>query len=811
LFEDHPDVLASERRKINQLLVDEFQDTDVVQCAIVSCLAFGGPDEESPGLFVVGDPKQSIYGWRNADLEAYDTFCGQVHEHGGRTYPLVQNFRSTPVLLEEVGRSVRPIMREEAGLQPRFTELLPSERTREWTGFHEGRWAPVESWVSWSSSEDGNANPKTGSIEAAEIESDAVARDIRALHLECGVPWKDFGVLFRTTSRLDLFLEAFRRNGVPFVVTRDKQYFRRREIIEAAALVRLIVNPTDQVALLTFLRSPLVGVPDAALIPLWRREFPRLVIDLENRAQSSPALERVVREAAGALPDNVPGLEEIGDWEENLLAALETLAMLREAIRSEPPDSFIERLRRTTLIEAGEAARFLGQYRVANLERFFRRLRMSLDEGGGDVQAVLRGLKRSVTEAHEAEEALPKDAAEDAVQIMTIHKAKGLEFSHVYLVQLDAKTRQSETDQTDADRRWGSEGPEEYSLFGSQTLGFDRVSERRKRVVAAEQVRIFYVALTRARDRLVLAGNWTDAPRKPLDGANPTLLALLQQRDGLPESIAALAAEIVTNGGFVDIDGLRWKFPGLEQHDESMRTERPKVSLPTKTEVADASRRLQALGLEAKSRMDRPLFGRASNSRSEEAAQSSTQPTLASREKTGRSTAQIVGIAIHEALEDWDLTAERDEEVARQHQRVASRLTGRLSGPGLEASLQRAEAIIETLGRSRMLERLMTEQDHIVARELPVLLPTGEEQSDPIVGVSGIIDLVLREPETEELIVVDYKTDHIEDGQDLADHASHYAPQLSAYAEALRQAFDLEASPRTELWFVASDRVWRSS
>ena len=105
----------------------------------------------------------------------------------------------------------------------------------------------------------------------------------------------------------------------------------------------------------------------------------------------------------------------------------------------------------------------------------------------------------------------------------------------------------------------------------------------------------------------------------------------------------------------------------------------------------------------------------------------------------------------------------------------------------------------------------MTEQDHIVARELPVLLPTGEEQSDPIVGVSGIIDLVLREPETEELIVVDYKTDHIEDGQDLADHASHYAPQLSAYAEALRQAFDLEASPRTELWFVASDRVWRSS
>ena len=808
LFEDHPDVLATERRKIKQLLVDEFQDTDVVQCAIVSSLAFGGPAEDSPGLFVVGDPKQSIYGWRNADLEAYEDFLALVRDHGGLTYPMVRNFRSAPVLLEEVERTIRPVMKEQPGLQPRFTELLPSEKTRSSPGFREGRWAPVESWVSWSPDVLLAGRLGTGHIEATEIESDAVARDIRSLHLERGIPWKDFGVLFRTTNRLDLFLEAFRRNGVPFVVTRDKQYFRRREIIEAAALLRLIVNPTDQVALLTFLRSPLVGVPDAALIPLWRREFPHLVVDLKGTGDDPMELiEPVVRAAAGELPTDIPGLNEIQGWEENLLAALDTLAMLRTSIQEEPPDRFIERLRRTTLLEASEAARFLGQYRVANLERFFRRLQLSLEESGGDVQAVLRSLKRSVTEAHEAEEALPKDAAEDAVQVMTIHKAKGLEFPHVYLVQLDAETRRGETNPTDADRRWGPNGPEEYALFGYPTLGFDRVRERRERVVAAEQVRIFYVALTRARDRLVLAGNWADAPWKALGSSTPTFLSLLQQRDSLPNSIASLATEALHNDGFVDSGGLRWKFPGLKQLEPESRAEKPQVSLPTKATVTNASRRLVALGLEARSRMQRPLLGSASLSDSEQLEHQLADPELS----RGRSSAQLVGVAIHQALEGWNLAADPGEEVQRQRHNAATRLASQISAPKLESALHRADEIFDRLHSGQLLKRLIEQRDLIVARELPVLLPADGEIPGPIAGVSGIIDLVLHDPRTDELLVIDYKTDEVEDEKAVADRAARYEPQLSTYAEALRQALGLEQAPRTELWFVSTDKVWRSS
>ena len=81
----------------------------------------------------------------------------------------------------------------------------------------------------------------------------------------------------------------------------------------------------------------------------------------------------------------------------------------------------------------------------------------------------------------------------------------------------------------------------------------------------------------------------------------------------------------------------------------------------------------------------------------------------------------------------------------------------------------------------------------------------------PIAGISGVIDLLLRDPESGELLVVDYKTDQVDDEQALAERAAHYHPQLATYAEALKQALDLDNAPPTELWFVTSDRVWRSS
>ena len=159
LLRRRPDVRSRARRRIDQLMVDEFQDTDWLQCEVVRWLALDGPPAERPGLFLVGDPKQSIYGWRNADLASYDAFLTGVREAGGEVHPLIENFRSVPAILAEVERAIEPVMEEARGLQPRFERLLPCDRRRDDPGFTAGGRAPVEYWVAWPDTGGGGAGP----------------------------------------------------------------------------------------------------------------------------------------------------------------------------------------------------------------------------------------------------------------------------------------------------------------------------------------------------------------------------------------------------------------------------------------------------------------------------------------------------------------------------------------------------------------------------------------------------------------------------------------------------------------------------
>ncbi|MGB5891096.1 MAG: 3'-5' exonuclease, partial [Thermoanaerobaculia bacterium] len=797
---------------IDQLLVDEFQDTDRVQCDIVRQLALEGPAEERPGLFVVGDPKQSIYGWRNADLEAYEDFLDRALQEGGERLFLLQNFRSAPPILAEVDRVMPPVMIREPGLQPRFETLVPSERTRDETGFARQGWAPVEYWVSWrADTGDGvKSGPATLSDAAALLEAGAIAADIRRLHNEENVPWRHFGILLRGTGKLETYLGALRDAGVPFLVGRDKQYYRKREIIEAAALVRAVLNPTDHLALLTFLRSAVVGVPDAALIPLWSRQFPDLVTGLTGTtADELEPMRRVITEAAADLPSGIPGLERIEGWEVSLEAAMVHLARLRRSFAEDPPDHFIERLRQLLLLEATEAARYLGPYRLANLERFFRNLESTLEECGGDYQAIQRTLRRSVQEAVEAEEALPKEAAEEAVQVVTIHSAKGLEFPHIYLVQLHAAPGSDDQKSVDIDERRHPDDPLEYTLFGSSTPGFFRVIEQRQRVAAAERVRTLYVAMTRAKKRLVLVGNWPDIPKAVDPLAAKTYLELLASRPDLPSSLDELRDRCVDGSTYVDAHETRWKFPGYLPSEKPTTGQAASPSwLPTAQEVETASSTLVQRRDEATLRMARPL----SRAASEEAAER-LQVLLAEEQEEvasgdgDREIAMAVGTAVHRLFETWDVEGQPAEEVARGRESIRRQLEARLGGDKLESALDRADEILARLESGSLLERFVELGPSILGREVPVLLPP--ETDDQALGfISGTIDLLYRDPETGEPVIVDYKTDLVETDEDLAARAQVYAAQEKVYARAIQQALDLSAPPRTQLWFLWTDRLW---
>jgi ATP-dependent helicase/nuclease subunit A len=798
------------RRRIDQLLVDEFQDTDRIQCAILRWIALDGPADERPGLFLVGDPKQSIYGWRSADLRAYSDFVAAVLALGGEVMPLVENFRSVPAILEEVARVVEPVMRERAGVQPPFEPLLPCDRRRDDPGFVRGRvWSPVEHWVSWKNDEE-RGGGRTQAVEAAEIEAAALASDVRALHEDHGVAWKEIAVLLRGTGDLDLYLEGLRRARIPFAVGRDKQYYRRREVIDAAALARCVLDPGDHLALLTVLRSELAGVPDAALIPLWNRELPRRMTELrEPSPQALGKLREVIEGAAKAVPKEIPGLDRIRGWDRNLLAAVEHLAVLRRSFACEPADVFVERLRRLTVIEAVESARYLGPYRLANLERFFRQLLAAIEDSGGDVTAILRALRRSVSESREAEEGRPREGAEDAVHVLTIHGAKGLDFEHVYLVQLHKLSPGDRGPRTEAGRQGAGW---EYRLFGAPTLDFDRVEAERREVEAAERVRLLYVAMTRAKDRLVLAGVW---PEEGVAAKPGTQMDLLQFRGDPPGDLTALWKEAENAGrwSFPDPTGALWKFVALRPEAPALLAAEPeRPSLPGPEEIALVSKALREKREEARIRMDRPFTGAASEEAHallrEQQAEKMEEERRPHRRRPAmdRAAAMAAGGAIHRVLEEWDLAAEPNIEARRQRERLPAYLTAVVEGEEGEEALPLAEALLDAFVQGPLLGRFRGLKDRILARELAVLLPPRDGDHAPVGAVSGAIDLLYKDAEGE-IVIADYKTDEAATDEEIEKRAAVYAPQGMTYARAIQEARELEAAPRFELWFLRAGRV----
>lgn len=818
LLARHPDVRRQVRRRIDQLLVDEFQDTDRTQCEILRWIALDGPADERPGLFLVGDPKQSIYGWRSADLKAYDGFVQDVRAVGGEVRSLVLNFRSVPAILEEVARVIEPVMVERAGLQPPFEPLFPCDRRIADPGFVRPGWGAVEHWVSWKKDGD-KGGARTPAVDAAEIEAVALAADVRALHEREGVRWREIAVLLRGTGDLDTYLEALRRARVPFAVGRDKQYYRRREIIEAAALVRAVLDPGDHLALLTVLRSSTVGVPDAALVPLWNRQLPRRMTELAGPDPGAlEALREAIEAAARAVPADAPGLDRVQGWEKNLVAAVESLAVLRRSFETDPADVFVERLRRLFLLEATEAARYLGPYRLANLDRFFRHLLSAIEDGGGDLTAILRALRRSVAEARDAEEGRPKDGSEDAVHILTIHGAKGLDFEHVYLVQLHKTSPGDRGPKTEAGRL---ETRFEYRLFGAPTLGFDRIEAERREVEAAERVRLLYVAMTRAKDRLVLAGVWPDgAGAKPPELAR-THMELLLSRPGVPADLAVRWGDAKSQEvpwAFEDEVGALWKLLALRPAQELGLSAEPEApSLPAPEEIAFVSAALERDREAAALRQARPFGGAASEEahallREQQAERLATGAAPITRESRAthasgdRAAALAAGGAIHRALEEWDLAADLTGETERQRALLPAYLAALVEGDELGQALPLAGKLLDLFAAGPLVGRLRGLADHLIARELPVLLPPGGGDHSPVGVVTGTIDLLYRDPKSRKLVIADYKTDEVEGGE-IERRAAVYAPQGALYARAIREALDLDHEPRFELWFLRAGRV----
>ncbi|MCB9832963.1 MAG: UvrD-helicase domain-containing protein [Planctomycetes bacterium] len=797
LLERHQEIRERLRQGMDQLLVDEVQDTDPIQYDIVRLLALEG--EDRPGLFLVGDPKQSIYSFRNADLRAFEDFLGEVVAAGGLIAPLAVNFRSDPPILAEVERLIGPLMIHEAGLQPAFQKLLAAEKNLEGLGFRAAGRAAVEYWNAWSRDPAAaKSGPDTLADDARRIEAETIAADMLELHEREGVAYKDMALLLRATTQQETYLRALRDAGVPYLVERDRQFYRRREVIDLVSALTAVLDPQDQVALLGLLRSPVLGVPDAALLPLWRAGLPGLATRLVGADSAAVAeIDRVVAQAEGNLPAGLPELASLPRWADLLRYGLRALAYLREALESEPVDLFLDRFRTAFGFESQEAARFLGAHRAANLDRFFRVLLEGLRDGERSRRDLLRELVGGVDEGRDEAEGSPGDQTSDAVRIMSIHKAKGLDFDHVYVAALHQSIGGA-ADRGDGLRHDG--GRFELRLFGAATPGLAALEERGREVSAAEALRTLYVAITRAAKRLVLAGRW------PGDGADlrgvreaRAMVDLVRWRSGRPAWEALTGADPDQAVATEDPDGVLWRLPDhrgrlAPRRELDRATESPEAAVAGLAELRarrEAKRQTEA----------RPLFLRASEAEGGPPAVSEDgdeegDPAVALLARVEAGSAARFGTALHRALEAWPPERELAAWLRGQAKDPAALLTTAEAeefGPAFAASL-------EGLAAGRLVARLqeLADRGALLARELPVIAA----QEDGI--VTGAIDLLYQDGE--EIVIADYKSDRIEGP--VAAQAARHAEQGRRYLRALRASFAGEKKEvRFELWFLDADLV----
>ena len=808
-----PEVVARAQADIDQLLVDEFQDTDPRQCAIVAALALEGPAERRPGLFLVGDPKQSIYGWRSADLAAYEDMVGKACAAGGRKESLCVNHRSVPAVLDAVEAAVAPVMQREPGLQPAFQGLAVCDRLADQRGFAGAGRAPIELWIPARCDADGAPQP-TRAYEAAVIEAAAVARDLRALHDEADVPWREVGLLFRSRGEWDVYLGELRRAGIPYRVEGDRSYYRRREVLDAAALLCGVLDPNDALSLVTLLRSSAAGVPDAAWIPLWEGGLPALAARLgEDEAALAEADALIGRVAAG-LDAGLPGLARVAGWPHAARACLEAVAVLRRSFESEAGDRFVERLRALTAFEGVEAGRFLGRWRSANLERLFAGCAADL-AAAGSPDAVLRSLRRAV-----AEEEVPSVEpavldVDDAVSVVTLHGAKGLAWSHVYLLQL----HKGSATQLPPDEAGRVDGRFEARWCGTPTLGCDALTQRQQRVAEAERVRTFYVGMTRAKQRLVLSGVWPQWMRR--SGAVGNHAELLAQGAGAGIELEALA-DAADAEGRVEHAGWQWVFAGraaapVAEGDESAPVAPSPGAGALPTGAAEAAAPEPA---DARARMARrrgttvTAVAKAAAAEGEApAAEGEAGDAWQPREGSGSpGAARHLGTAVHAALERLDLEAPREAAWPRERDRLAEDLRRALPGAAGERAAADAVELWDALASGPLAERLADLAPRVVARELPLLLPLADLEAGAEYA-SGAIDLLYRDTDGR-LVVVDYKTDRRDaapQGPGPAEARAAYARQGALYCAAVGRALAAPQPPRFELWWLRSGEIESAS
>ena len=738
------------KARFERIMVDELQDTNQVQLELIELIADGN-------LFTVGDAQQSIYGFRHADVELFEQRGKRLAAVGERA-TLDTNFRSRPEILEvingvfeaELGEQFRPLRpgRSDASSSEgeALVELLVADKGADWA--MEGLGAP------WR-----------------VAEARALAARVGRL-LADGTAARDVVLLTRATTDLRVYERALEDRGIPTYVIGGRGYWAHPQVIDMVSYLEAIANPRAEEALFTVLASPLVGLSADALVVLAatardRKQHPWSV--LRDPDGAFDALDFLDRDLLGRF----------ADW-----FAIERSVAARAGI-----ERLIDRALERTGYDVAVLALPGGQRRLANVRKLMRLAREHEAAHGPGLRSFLDLVARRVRGGSAAEagdaresEAPVEGEALDAVRLMTIHRAKGLEFDVVCVADLGRGPRwRAELMRVGRGGRFGLRLAEPGTGRRESALDYKALGEERLATESREERRLFYVAMTRARERLILSGAakldawpalengggggpiaWIGPAVEPLDGVAVTFV---RPEDLVPVPAAPAPVAPPTPA----------PAPApLEITSAPPAATAPPVRALSYSSLAEYERCGYRFYAERVLRLP-PLPARAGEASAGDAPAGHPAGALSALDR---------GTLVHALLErlDFRRPARPSEAMIAE----AARRSGLPAAPAGDAAAQVAE-LVERFADGEMCRRLA--RATAVRREARFRFLLGDDRAAATAGVliGGVFDVIAREPGGRTL-VVDYKTDRLDgaDPQALADRA--YGTQRLVYALAALRA-----------------------
>ena len=716
-------VRAALAEHYRHLLLDEFQDTDPLQVELAALIADPDTDTDDwrqlrprPGaLFFVGDPKQSIYGFRRADMAVY---LDARASFGGDAVHLEQNFRTTGPILDWVNAVFDRLVDHVPRAQPEYAPLVAARP--------DGSVGPSVALLGADDAEKRGADEvrATSAASVAAAVTTALAEKWTVLKEVVGddgrraMAWmpcepRDIAILVRGRTPVHALTDALAAAGVPHRVEAGADPLAADEVRDLLTVLRAVDDPTDELALADALRTPLFGCGDDDLFEFasaggrWNHQDP----------------------GAGSLPPDHP-----------VVAGMAWIADLHTRRPWEGAAGLVEHLVRDR--RAMELALCSPRPRDA-----WRRIRTFLDTArafgqtrGGDLRSFLAWCRLHSADEVKVEEVVPPETDDNAVRILTMHAAKGLEFPICVLADLGGQ------------RKGGGlqvHFPDEGGIAVHLTKDLANSRHRRHadRLLEAEhleRLRILYVAATRARDHLVLALHRStpkDEPDHRVKVSNAEILASASRDLDLHEELEPVVLPL----------------PVLTPPDTTPLPDQPAWQAELDEAHRHGARRATV----------------AATSLVPDHAGPDPAPDAAARRWHGEAGRHgpAIGRAVHRALEVVDLAGDgrapaREAAVSEDvdAEAVAARVAAALAAPSVRAAA----------GAPHW-------------RELYVAVPVGDAL------VEGYIDLAWRSvvDGVDGLTILDYKTDAFAGDADLDAKVAGYRHQGAAYALALRQATGL--------------------